>query len=31
MKNFILGILFTLLVLVGGGLGYLLLGFDSPL
>jgi mono/diheme cytochrome c family protein len=27
MKNFILGILFTLLVLVGGGLGYLLLGF----
>jgi hypothetical protein len=27
VKNFILGIVFTLLALVLGGLGYLLLGF----
>ena len=27
MKNFVLGIVFTLFVLVAGGLGYLLLGF----
>jgi mono/diheme cytochrome c family protein len=27
MKNFILGVAFTLLVLAGGGVGYLLLGF----